>query len=411
MTTPPLTAQRSGPTPLTGDARPKPRGAVIVGGAHGAIALARVLKRQGLAVVLVTDDTPLPGYSAAIDRKIGWAGCTADDAIEALEAIAGEHKLAGYLLVPAADADVRFVAMARDRLSHTFVVLLPDWEQLRWACDKGLAYARAEELGLAIPRQYKIASLDDAETADLQFPVVLKPTMRLDRNRFTSEKAWRVDDWAQFRTLYQEAAGLVGADNIVVQEMVVGDGRSQLSYAGLWNAGEPVAAFTATRLRQYPVEFSYTSTYVETCQDPEVVAASEKFLRSIGHHGLVEIEYKRDTRDGRLKILDINPRPWSWFALADAAGIDFGAAMLAMSCGETVATMSATPNIGWMFLVRDLVASVQTWRHGTLRPADYFASWTRTRCFATFSLRDPLPALIELPLTAWRVLNRRLKAK
>lgn len=411
MTTSPLTAQRTMTAPANGIARPKPRGAVIVGGAHGAIALARVLKRQGLSVVLVTDDTPLPGYSVAIDRKIGWDGCKADNAIEALEAIAAAHDLQDFLLVPAADADVRFVAMAHDRLSNTFSVMLPDWDHLQWACDKGLAYRRAEELGLAIPRLYEIASLDDAAAANLQYPVVLKPTMRLDRNRFTSEKAWRVDDWTQFQTLYQEAASLVGADNIVVQEMVVGDGRSQLSYAGLWNGGEPVIAFTATRLRQYPVDFSYTSTYVETCQDPEVVAASEKFLRSIGHHGLVEIEYKRDTRDGRLKILDINPRPWSWFALADAAGIDFGAAILAMSYGEAVTTMTAMPNIGWMFLVRDLVASVQTWRRGTLSPADYFVSWTRTRCFATFSLRDPLPALIELPLTAWRVLNRRLKAK
>ncbi|WP_245622489.1 carboxylate--amine ligase [Devosia epidermidihirudinis] len=388
----------------------RPRGAVILGGAHGAIALARSLKRRGLRVVLVTDDTPLPGFSSAIDRKITWPGSASDEALGRLEQIAQDHDLHGYLLVPAADADVRFAAMAHDRLSSTFSVLLPDWDSLQWACDKGLAYDRAEELGLSVPRIYRIASLDDARHADLQFPVVLKPTMRVSRNRFTSEKAWRVDDWGQFQTLYQEAVSLVGAKNIVVQEMVVGDGRSQLSYAGLWHKGEPVIGFTATRLRQYPVEFSYTSTYVETSVEPEVVAASEKFLRSIGHHGLVEIEYKRDSRDGRLKLLDINPRPWSWFALADAAGIDFGAAILALACGEAVPVMTAMPSIGWMFLVRDIVASAQTWRHGTLRPRDYFASWLRTRSFATFSWRDPLPALIEMPLTVWRVIGRRLKA-
>lgn len=395
-------------TTRSSHASPAPGGAVILGGAHGAIALARVLKRQGLAVWLITDDTPLPGFSAAVTRKLDWAGPKTADAIDRLEGMAAEHGLAGFLLIPASDADVRFVATARERLSSTFSVLLPSWDSLQWACDKGLAYARADALGLAVPRSYKVTSLADAKAAELQFPVVLKPTMRLSRNRFTSEKAWRVDDWGQFVALYEEAVRLVGADNIVVQEMVPGNGSTQLSYAGLWNKGEPVTAFTAVRLRQYPVEFSYTSTYVQTCDAPDVMAASETFLRSIGHHGLVEIEYKRDARDGRLKLLDINPRPWSWFALADAAGIDFGAAIMAIACGEAVPVMMAQPEIGWMFLIRDLVASAQTWQRGTLRLRDYFASWPRTRSFATFSLRDPLPAVVEMPLTIWRVLGRRL---
>ena len=104
-------------------------------------------------------------------------------------------------------------------------------------------------------------------------------------------------------------------------------GEAQFSYAGLWDHGRPVAGFTARRTRQYPLEFSYTSTFVETVDAPDVQAASERFLGAIGHHGLVEIEYKRDARDGQLKLLDINPRPWSWFSLAAAAGVDFGAAI------------------------------------------------------------------------------------
>ncbi|HTN63891.1 MAG TPA: ATP-grasp domain-containing protein, partial [Devosia sp.] len=309
---------------------------------------------------------------------------------------------------PAADSDVRFVTEAHARLSQTFSVLLPDWHKLRWAVDKGLAYQHAAELGLAVPQIYHITSLAEAETATLQFPVVLKPAMRLTRNRFTQDKAWRADDRAQFIARYSDAADLVGAENIVVQELVPGGGDCQFSYAGLWNHGRPVLGFTARRTRQYPIEFSYTSTFVETADAPDVRAAAERFLAAIGHHGLVEIEYKRDPRSGALKLLDINPRPWSWFALAEAAGIDFGAGIAAMARGTPVAPATARPGIGWIFLMRDLVVGFKLTTAGALGWGDYLRSLRQVRAFASFSWRDPLPGLIELPLTAFRVLSRLL---
>jgi predicted ATP-grasp superfamily ATP-dependent carboligase len=406
-----MTIERMDHRPTTPDlaAPPPPRGAVLLGGAHGAIALARVLAAQRLAVWLVTDDTPLPRFSRAFTGSLAWPGARAPDAVAWLEQAAQEHDLAGYLLIPAADGDVRFVAEAHARLSRTFSVLLPDWSSLRYAVDKGLAYQRARELGLSVPRIYPIASRAEAEAADLQFPVVLKPTMRLNRNRFTQDKAWRADDQATFLARYADAASLVGADNLVVQELVPGGGECQFSYAGLWDHGRPVLGFTARRSRQYPIEFSYTSTFVETVDAPDIRAAAETFLAAIGHHGLVEIEYKRDPRSGALKLLDINPRPWSWFALARAAGVDFGAGIAAMAQGRPVPPMTARPGIAWLFAVRDVVVALKLARSGTLAPGAWLASLWRTRAFASFSWRDPLPGLVELPLTLFRVLARARK--
>ncbi|PYT21377.1 MAG: hypothetical protein DMG57_38840 [Acidobacteria bacterium] len=39
--------------------------------------------------------------------------------------------------------------------------------------------------------------------------------------------------------------------------------------------------------------------------------------------GLVEIEFKRDSRDGKFKVLDMNPRVWGWHTLCGRAGVDF----------------------------------------------------------------------------------------
>jgi predicted ATP-grasp superfamily ATP-dependent carboligase len=385
-----------------------PRGAIILGGSHGAIALARVLARQKLDVWFLTDSTPLPCFSRAVAHWRSLPNTQDPETIDVLEGLVRKEKLEGYFLIPAADTDVKFAAQAHARLSKHLALLLPDWSSLQWAADKAKTYQRAAELGLAVPEIYPVRSEADAAHMPMRFPVALKPAMRLASNRFTRAKVWRADDRGSFVRLYTEAASLVGPENVVVQELLPGGGECQLSYAGLWWQGRPITSFMARRTRQFPIDFSYTSTFVETIDAEDVREAAEIFLSSIGHHGLCEIEFKRDPRNGVLKILDVNPRPWSWFGLADAAGIDFGAAIVALASGRIPPAMHARRDVAWMFAQRDPVVAFQLGLSGQLDIGDWLVSLTRARAFATFSWRDPLPALVELPLTAWRVLARRL---
>jgi D-aspartate ligase len=385
-----------------------PQGAIILGGTHGAIALARVLARQKLDVWFLTNYTSPPRFSHAVAHWRIWPGAEDPGAIDVLEEIVRRQKLEGYLLIPAADADVKFAAQAHARLSRHLNVVLPDWSSLQSAVDKAQAYRRAAELGLAVPEVYPVHSLADAADTPMRFPVAIKPSMRFALNRFTRAKVWRADDRESFMRLYAEAASLVGPENVVVQELVPGDGECQLSYAGLWWQGRPVTSFVAQRTRQYPIDFSYTSTFVETIESEDVRQAAETFLSSIGHHGLCEIEFKRDPRSGALKLLDVNPRPWSWFGLADAAGVDFGAAIVSLASGYRPPPMPARTGVGWMFGQRDPFVALQLALAGRLDVRGWLASLTRTRTFATLSLSDPLPGLMELPLTLSRVLARKL---
>ena len=48
-----------------------------------------------------------------------------------------------------------------------------------------------------------------------------------------------------------------------------------------------------------------------------------RLLRAIGFHGVSQVEFKRDPRDGRFKLMEINPRLWQWHGLAAALGVDF----------------------------------------------------------------------------------------
>ncbi|MBE1709340.1 ATP-grasp domain-containing protein [Mesorhizobium japonicum] len=385
----------------------RPAGVLILGGAHGTLALARSFGAQKVPVWLVSNDTPLPSFSRYAQRTMTWPGPDDGGAVAFLLDLAEVHGLGGFLLIAGGDPEVRFVSQSIDQLSAAFDVVLPPWQQLKWVCEKPLLYRRAGELGLAVPLTYEISSLEQAEAAELRFPVILKPNMG-GRSRFARAKAVLASDKAAFSTAYTWAAEEIGSDNVVVQEMIPGGGEGQFSYAALWNEGAPVAEFTARRTRQYPVDFGYTSTFVEVVDETQLIDAARRLLGSIAHHGLVEVEFKRDARDGSMKVLDVNPRPWTWFGLGAAAGVDLGAMLWAIKSGQTVRTASARPNTSWMYLVRDMVAAGRLISSGRLAKRAYFSSFTGVRAWATFQANDPMPGLIDVPLTAWRVLTRRI---
>jgi predicted ATP-grasp superfamily ATP-dependent carboligase len=385
-------------------ARPR---ALILGGAHGGLAIARSLGRRGIEVAVITDH-PLTAFSRHVRRHFKWSGPGRDDALARVLALAEREGLDGAVLFAGGDSEVRFVAQNHAALERVFRLTTPPWDMVAPMFDKRLMYAHAVEIGLAAPLGYAPRERRDLDDMPCRFPLVLKPAERTVENAFTLAKAWRADDRASLLARYDEAAALVGPDNVVLQELIPGDGTAQFSYAAVFDRGWPVAELTARRRRQYPVEFGYTSTFVETVDCPEVAEAGRRFLASCAYTGIAEVEFKHDARDGRYKILDINPRIWSWAALGAAAGIDFPHILWQLACGEQVARGAATRPAAWMHASRDLVAAAHAMLRGRLSPAAYVRSLRLPLVFAAFAADDPLPGLVELPLALWRALTHRL---
>ena len=383
-------------------------GVVLLGGAHGALAMARSFGRLGIPVALVTNDHPLPRWSHFVERQFDWPGPDAPDATGVLLKLAAEHGFRKWLLLPCGDGEVKLVASEQPRLGSAFRLMGSPWDELNTLCDKQLLAQRAADAGIAVPRNFCVRSESEAASVDMTFPVVLKPAMRVAWNAFTQAKAWRADSREQFVALYREAAELVGSDNVVVQELIEGGGEAQFSYAALWHNGAPVMELTARRTRQYPIEFSYTSTFVEVVANEAVSKASRKLLGAGHFEGLVEIEYKFDARERVYKILDVNPRPWSWIALCDAAGVNLAQAMQDIACGRAVQPAAAKTNVAWIHSTRDIVAALQLIARDRLDIDVYLASLKRRLVFSTFALDDPMPAIVDIPITLYRVLTRRL---
>jgi len=115
--------------------------------------------------------------------------------------------------------------------------------------------------------------------------------------------------------MFRRASALTDASEVLIQDMIPGDGRQQFSYCAFFKDAKAIGSMVTRRRRQHPHDFGRASTFVETIDLPALEALSGRFLRSINYYGLVEVEFKLDPRDGQFKLLDINARTWGYHAL------------------------------------------------------------------------------------------------
>lgn len=380
-------------------------GAIIMGGDCGALGMARSLGRRGIRVRFLAGPNPLAGFSRYVETVAGWPGAESETALGWLEEHAAGAGQGGWILIPAGDSEVRLVTRHHDRLGSLYRLTTPPWCVTRFAGDKLLTYARAAQLGIGHPRTWPMADTNDALASDLAYPVILKPAVKEGQNALTIGKAWRADDRQSFLRLFAEGLPLAGPGGLVVQELIPDDGTNQFSYCAFCEDGEPRVVMTARRTRQKPRKAG-TGTFVETLGPCEFEADAETFLRSLDFTGLVEIEFMRDPRDGSFRLIDVNPRVWTWNALGLAAGVDFGLAVWQHANGIPVTRARAAAGASWIYAPRDLVSAMQEIDDGRLSVVGYLAQLASASSHAAFAADDPLPALADLPLSLWRRMHR-----
>jgi predicted ATP-grasp superfamily ATP-dependent carboligase len=282
----------------------------------------------------------------------------------------------------------------------------PTWDVLRWAYDKRFTYQLAAEQDVDYPSTIYPATEADLVTVNVAFPAILKPATHATINRFTTDKAWPVRNRHELLARYREARELISPNFILLQELIPGGGECQFSYAALCRDGQPIASLTARRTRQYPIDFGHSSSFVETLDVPEIVAPSRRLLAAMRYSGLVEIEYKLDARDARYKLLDINPRIWTWSALGGRAGTDFPYLLWQMMMDKPVPEQNGRTGVRWVYMATDVPAAFHEILRGRIHLGAYLRSLRGPLQFALCAADDPLPGLLDLPLFAWKQLHK-----
>jgi predicted ATP-grasp superfamily ATP-dependent carboligase len=180
------------------------------------------------------------------------------------------------------------------------------------AASKELTMPFAQERGLDVPHVF--ASRAEVD----RFPVVVKRSSGAGGVRYVNGP----DEL--------EAAEVSGA---IIQDWIPGEG---FGYFALFDRGRERASFMHRRVREYPVTGG-SSTAAESFRDAELARLGKELLSALDWHGVAMVEFKRDVRDGRFKLMEINPKFWGSLDLSIAAGVDFPWLTTQMALGEDYA--------------------------------------------------------------------------
>jgi len=235
---------------------------------------------------------------------------------------------------------------------------------------------------------------------------VIKPAIKEHFIYVTKVKALRADSPDELDAVFRQTCTVIPAQEVMVQELIPGNGECQFSYCGFFKDGRPVAKMLVQRARQRPALFGRSSTYVETVDKPELEEPSERFLRAINYYGLVEMEYKLDVRDGRYKLLDVNTRTWGSHTIGWPAGVDFAYMLYRDQLGQAVEPVRARAGVKWIRFATDLPTSLGQIARGRLSWRPFLRSLVSFDIEAVFARDDPLPGLAEITLLPHLVRTR-----
>ena len=117
------------------------------------------------------------------------------------------------------------------------------------------------------------------------------------------------------------AAGLA----MLLQEYIPGPAdRTTSSMASSPAMASFAVLFARRRLRIHPPRFGNSTAMISVPLDEvrDAVTSLEALAPQVGLRGIFSAEFKRDPRDGRFKLIEVNPRPWWYVEFAATCGAD-----------------------------------------------------------------------------------------
>jgi predicted ATP-grasp superfamily ATP-dependent carboligase len=373
--------------------RPPPP-AIVIGGKANAVSVARSLTRAGVPVYALGDAASPVRHSRACGTFVD-GGVNGELQERWLEWLRSAPR--GAVLLPCSDDALELIARSRPTLVGLGLRPFEADDDVALAMlDKARTYALAGQLGMAAPRTLPIAGDDDIARvgAEISYPCALKPLHShvFQRHCGNRLKAFVVDGPQALRERF-DAMRTLGVEMLATEIVPGPDHQIYGYYTYLDAAGEPLFHFTKRKLRQYPVGFG-TGSYHITTWDADVMELGLTFVQGVGLRGLANVEFKRDARDGELKLIECNHRFTAPNELLRIAGLDVARFVYDRLVGRTpVAPQSYRTGVRLWHPIEDTRAFLHLRRRGELSLGDWVASVAHPQHVPVFRWQDPNPSV------------------
>jgi predicted ATP-grasp superfamily ATP-dependent carboligase len=384
---------------------------VTDGEGRSSLAATRSLGRQGYTVLVCGSSA----YTLASSSRFCHQGAAVPDPLkngggyaEAICNLAFEEGI--DVILPMTEQSIYLLNPCRKRLPNNTTLACPGPEQVHILSNKVSLFQLAERLGIATPQTFFLKNNNDLPlitNSIAEYPVVIKPALsRIAVNEgFLATNVTYAADRAELEAQYATNPALRFPS--MIQEKIVGLGTGLFT---LYATDRHLALFSHRRLREKPPSGGVSVVSESVPLDGEMVEAASRLLSAVGWQGVAMVEFKRDERDGKAKLMEINGRFWGTLQLAVVCGVDFPCLLLntlqEKSLNHRVGEYRIGHKMKWFFgtldhlLIRlkndDAALQLPPWaptKWGAFK--DFVKIFSRNTSFDVFDRRDIWPFIHE----------------
>jgi predicted ATP-grasp superfamily ATP-dependent carboligase len=290
--------------------------------------------------IFVGDETKnaLSFFSRYIQKRILYPHPLENpkDFLEEIVNITEKEKI--DLLIPMTDYTLLLFSKYRNRFSKRLILPIPEYRTVLKVIDKRETFKIAKELNIPIPHTIFLDNLDDLESLSysLNYPLVIKSRYAAyyweEKNKIVRGKIIYVNNPSDFILEYRKLHQF--SPYPLIQELIIGEGYGFFTL--LDRDGEYFAKFFHHRVREANPKGSASSLCESILENKKMEEDGLKLLRAISWWGPAMVEFKKDKRDKRYKLMEVNGRLWGSLCLAIYSGVDFPKLFYQLALGRKI---------------------------------------------------------------------------
>lgn len=373
---------------------------ILLSGRESTVAAARNFGRRGVKVI-VSGGHDCPALSSrycqqALPVPVGTGAPAYWHDILLANPMAD---LAGAVILPFCDESLAFIVANHAELKKRYLVEDLDAELRAAALDKQETLRMSQEVGVPTPQVWPVETIEDVEKLrdTLRLPVMVKPRDSYAFARDFGQKLFIVE--SQFDEVIEKVAlSRSRGHEVMVVEMIPGpDDLLSSYYTYRTPDGRLLYEYTKSVIRRWPVNRG-GACYHQSQWLPETAELGRRLFEGIDWQGIANVEFKRDLKDGKLKIIEINARITAAHRLVTESGAPIDEVIYCHLTGQPVPQITGySDNVRMWYPIRDFLGYRELSKLGRLS----FAGWIRSLMgqrlvFPYLSLDDPGPMFAEL---------------
>jgi predicted ATP-grasp superfamily ATP-dependent carboligase len=308
-------------------------------------------------------------------------------------------------IFPTSDSSLMPISEHREKLVPFIKLPIPSHESLKQTFDKSLTLKAAVEQGIPTPETHVPNSMAELrETAGrVTYPAVIKPRWSWvwKQGRANYSRPYYVNSPSELVSCYERVHETFPFP--LIQEYIPG---YNIQVAVLFDNAEPRAACCIREHRMWPVTGGNSVLRETVTLEPFPMRYSFSLLKALQWHGVAEVEFRVDSRDGLPKLMEVNGRFWASTDLARESGIDFPHLLYKLANGDRVpSSFSYKKGVKLRWFGGDLNNLLNSMKGGpglvnvarSSRARDilsFLKLYEKDLHYDSFSLDDPLPFFI-----------------